>query len=229
MTKRIFLLLFFASTVGHSQNFYELGLGFRSLRIWNIDAPIDPMQNLEFYYAPELSFNYYFNNNVVIGAAAGIANEIGNIDSEFNSTIQTREDLRNSIHYQVTGGLNILKKKTSLLQLTAGIRANNTYFFQHFSRRTFQDGGGSTTQYEIDSWQGTRYQALLSVGYHKSLWSGLRDKNSVVIRVAWDIVYHFPHEYGTLRGVKNEYASFLTGLHASLIWRIRGKSNRGLF
>ena len=64
MTKRIFLLLFFASTVGHSQNFYELGLGFRSLRIWNIDAPIDPMQNLEFYYAPELSFNYYFNNKI---------------------------------------------------------------------------------------------------------------------------------------------------------------------
>jgi hypothetical protein len=230
MKKVIFFFVSIISTTGHSQDFYELGLGFSSLRIWNIDAPVDPMQDLKFYYSPHLSFNYYFNDDkIVIGVAAGIAHETGNIDSEFNSIKQTREDLRNSLHYQVMGGVNVFRKKTSFLQLTAGARANRTYFFQHYSEEIYESGAAIISQYESKVWRGPRYSGLFSVGYHKSLGSDLRKESSIIVRASWDFVYHFPYEYGTSQGIKNKYGSFSTGPSFSVIWRIRGSKNSGLF
>lgn len=230
MKNLVFYLISIISTAGYTQNFYELGLGFSSLRVWNINAPVDPWQDLRFYYAPYLSFNYYFNDQkIVFGFAAGTAFETGNFESEFNSIMQTRESSRKSIHYQVTGGLNIFRKKTSFLQLLWGARANNTYAYEHYTIDAFESGAYNTSRYESDDWGSTRYSALFSVGFHKSLGSSLREKSSILIRIAWDFVYQLPYDYGTFSGVKHEYGSFSTGPNASLVWRIRGKSNSGLF
>jgi len=226
----IVFLISIISTAGYSQDFYEMGLGFSSLRIWNIDAPVDPMQDLKFYYAPHFSFNYYFDDErFVIGLAAGLARETGNIESSFNSISQSREDLRNSLHYQVSGGVNIFRRKTSFLQLTAGARAMRTYHFQHYSEEIYENGSFMTLSSENNDWQDPRYNALFSVRYHKSLSSDLRKESSIAIRLSWDFVYQFPFNYGTIFGVKNEYGSFSTGPSVSLIWRIKGKKNRGLF
>lgn len=230
MKKVIFFFVSIISTTGHSQDFYELGLGFSSLRIWNIDAPVDPWQDLRFYYAPHLSFNYYFDDeNFVIGLAAGIAHETGNFDSEFNLIKQTRESSRNSLHYQVTGGVNIFRKKTSFLQLTAGARANRTYRYEHYITDTYESGVSIISRHESDDWRGPRYSGLFSVGYHKSLGSDLRKESSIIVKASWDFVYQFPYEYGTFSGIKHEYGSFSTGPSFSIIWRIRGSKNSGLF
>jgi len=228
--KIIAFLLTISSFAGYSQDFYEAGLGFSSLKIWNIDAPVDPRQDLKFYYAPHLCFNYYFDDErFVIGLAFGIARETGNLESEFNSIKQTREDLRNSLHYQIMGGINLFRRKTSFLQLTAGIRASRTYLFQHYSEEIYESGSSITTQFENDDWQDPRYNALFSVGYHKSLRSDLRSESSIAIRLSWDFVYQIPYEYGTFDGIKNKYGSFSTGPSVSLIWRLKGRKNRGLF
>jgi hypothetical protein len=232
MKKKIAVLcLSIISATAYAQDFHELGLGFSSLRIWNIDAPVNPLQDLKYYYAPHFSYNYYFDNErFVIGLAVGMARETGNIESSFNSISQSREDLRKSLHYQISGGVNIFKNQTRFLQLTAGARAIRTYYFQHFSERLYENGGSSFGGYEITDWKSPRYSAFFSVGYHQSLINDFRRRNSLSLRVAWDFEYQLPTYYGiSADGAVNNFASFKAGPSISLVWRIRGKKNRGLF
>jgi hypothetical protein len=214
----------------YSQDFHEIGTGFSALRILEINPPNHLLQDLNYYYYPHLSYQYYFKDETfVLGVNVGLVFENGTSESISDSKREFREDIRHSLSYQVAGGINFFRTANSFLQFNVGAKAIRTYFFSHYFEQSTENNsrfGG----YELNRWYDPNYSIFFSIGYHRSLFNKLNSLYSLSFRLAWDAEYQFPVYYGTTpNGVANEFATFRTGPSVSLIWRIRGKKNRGLF
>jgi hypothetical protein len=115
------------------------------------------------------------------------------------------------------------------LQISLGVRALHTYFFKHYSEERI-GGALNFGGYELDKWYDPDYSAFVSIGYHRALVNDLDKKQSLSLRISWDIEYQFPAYYGvTADGVVNEFSSIRMGPSVSFIWRIKAKKNNGLF
>lgn len=214
----------------YSQDYHEIGAGFTGLRAWEINPPNQQLQDLNYYYSPHLTYKYYFKDkSFVLGVDVGLVYENGTSETISGTKREFREDIRNSLSYQVSGGVNFFTKANSLFQLGVGVKAIKTYFFSHYTEQSTENGsrfGG----YELNGWYDPNYSAILSIGYHRILLNKLNSQHSLSFRVAWDFEYQLPVYYGiTPNGLDNEFATFRTGPSVSLIWRLRGKKNRGLF
>jgi hypothetical protein len=74
--KKVLLASFCLITAINSikaQNYHEVGIGFSGMRIWEINPPSYIKQDLDYYYSPHFSYNYYFKDEkFVLGFAAGL-------------------------------------------------------------------------------------------------------------------------------------------------------------
>lgn len=211
------------------QNYHEIGIGFSGLHVWEINPPEYIIQDLNYYYNPRLFYQFHFlDKKVAIGTAIGVVNEQGSNEGDGYYGYEVRDDVRRSVMMDLYVGANLLETKKGYIHLMAGMRASRTYFFSHDSKTTVNESSMFTTTYETDRWRDVQYGMFTSLFYQHQLMSKKRDKNSLNLRVAWDLVYFFP-EYRTALGFENNFASIATGPSVSLVWRIRGKKNTGLF
>jgi hypothetical protein len=238
MTKRFLFALclnFFFINL-YSQIHSEIGLRYSAYRVWEVNAP-EPealQQDLDYYFSPSLTYQMYLlDNKVVLGVMLGMVDEIGEneLQNTLRNGVENRRDIRNSIMYQFSVGTNLLQSKKGFLQINTGVRFTHTYFFSR-SREIRSNNGtsGSSGGFEFDRWSNPKYSTILSIAYQRSLISKPRRKHSLHARLAWDFLYQFPVYYGTWGGgVVNDFPSLLTGPTVSLVWRIQGPKNRGLF
>jgi hypothetical protein len=224
----LFCLVAIIST-NKAQNFHEIGIGFSGMRTWEVDPPKYLMQDLDYYWAPDISYQYYFfDEQISIRASVGLAREIAKKETILQNGKELREDERKSLFYQLSIGANLIRTKKSLLQINTGIRATRIYYYRRYTERR----QGSSTRHggrKLDRWYDPHYSLVTSISYQRTLLNNLRDRGSLSFRLSWDFAYQFPVLYGTVFGVENRFASIYTGPSLSLIWRIKQKRKRGLF
>lgn len=211
-----------------AQNFHEVGFGFSGMRIWEVDPPEFIVQDLDYYWNPRITYQvHFFDEKIAFGAAIGLVQEVSSNEGPSYYGYLVREDNRKSVILDLNASLNLFRTPERFFQLSAGLRTTRTYYFKHYSEIT--DGGSfNYGGYEVDSWYDPNYSLTFSMAYQHVLFKKLNAKQSVNFRVAFDVIYSFP-TYRVSLGFEDNFVSIVAGPSVSLIWRIRGKKNRGLF
>lgn len=225
MNKRLFAVIvtfaLFASLKG--QVVHEIGIGFSGLRIWEPSPPINLNEDLDYYWNPQISYQLHLlDERLVAGLQCGWVYAKGLKDEEN----YFREDIQKSLNLDVEAGANLFRFKNSLVQWTAGVRLTKTYF-NSLNVADGPEGNASTVTREINRWRDVNYDLTSTISYQLNLSDQRYNATSLALRLSLVAVYFFP---GTR--VHESYPSdyrFAMGPSVSLIWRIRGKKNRGLF
>lgn len=225
------LLLFSFSVSG--QAYHELSLGVKGNRLFEVNPPEFILQDLDYLFGPQLGYQLYFpDNRFSFLAKAAWFRESGlkeyssslvGSDNEYRETSR-----RNSVSFDLELGWNVVEFDNSFLQLTAGARAQKVYFFSQEVERTDRDDI-DPRYIQFTRWKDFNYSLVSTFSYQFFLTerASLKEQ-SLALRFAADFVYSLP-VYRSLGPAENEFATLATGLTVSLIWRIRGKENRGLF
>lgn len=215
------------------QAYHELSIGVKGNHLFEVNPPELILQDLDYLFGPQLGYQLYLPDNrfSVLAEAAWFresglkeySSSLVGSDNEYRETSR-----RNSISFDLELGWNLAEFDNSFLQLTAGARAQKVYFFSQEVERTDRDDI-DPRYIEFTRWKNLNYSLVSSFSYQFFLSekASLKEQ-SLALRFAADFVYSFPI-YRSLGRVENEFATLATGLTVSLVWRIRGKKNRGLF
>ena len=225
----LIVMLVFAYFV-NAQNHHELSLGFAGSRVWELDPPEFIIQDLDYYFGPHIGYQYHFyDDKLVLGAQVGWMHETHNIESltESGST-DFREVRRKTLMLDLEFGVNLIQSARGFLQVTSGLRANGAYYFSDKLSR-LDEPNINLYDYDFNQWLGLRYDFTSSVSYQVNLTKQPKLRGqSLALKFSAEFVYFFPREL-TFGSIENNMAWITGGFSASLIWRIRGKKNRGLF
>jgi len=225
------LTLCISSTMLSAQVYHKIGFTFSGLRSYELDAPSSLLQDLDFFYAPGIAYNYHFSDNrFALGLAFGLVYESGSLEQMEGSVSMTRRDTRNSLLYEISAGTKLRERKASFIQLNLGLRVLQTYYFEHYSEERYESGVLKSGGYKLQNWYDPVYSVFVSIGYNRALKNDLNSRSSLIARFAMDIGYQFPSYYGTTaEGVSNEYSTIRIGPSLAVLWRIKGVRGRGLF
>jgi len=204
-----------------SQVYHDLGIGVSGLRNWELDPPDFLLEDIDYYWNPNLSYQIHFwNENLVGGAQIGWVYEKG-FKNEENFI---REDKRKSVNLDIELGVNILTLNKGLLQITVGTRLTKSYFFSTFrkGRENPMSEWSTLLSFQDKSWTNVRYDFTSSVSYQLFF---NESRNPFGLRFSWEVV--FPRKSFFLVNGKS-ISNIATGPSVSLIWRIKQKKNRGL-
>jgi hypothetical protein len=212
-----------AGTSLKSQVVHEFGFGFSVLRILEPNTPGVLVPDLDYYWNPQFGYQLNFLNQKAIGGLQfGWVYAQGLTDEEN----YMREDLQKSFNLDVEAGWNLFSFNNSTVQLTAGVRLTKTYFYSQKVEETF-DNGISTNTGLNEQWQDVDLDLTSTISYQFNLSEGRYRKSNIALRLSLEMVYFFPED-NELKFLEEDYR-FAIGPSASIIWRIRGKKNRGLF
>ena len=217
------LLLLTAIAPLWSQVYHDLGIGFSGLRIWEPSKPRALNEDLDYYWNPQVSYQLHFlEERLVTGLEFGWVYAKGLKDEENFF----REDIQKSINLDIEAGVNLFNFKNSLLQWRAGVRLTRTYYFSNFMAAG-EENNAATSSVEIARWREVKYDLTSVISYQLDLLDRRNKAATLALRISLESIYFFP---GTR--VFEPFPSkrrIAMGPSASLILRIKGKRNRGLF
>lgn len=228
MIKRLFLTVVAIAVLASlkGQVVHDIGIGFSGLRIWEPSPPINLNEDLDYYWNPQLSYQlHFFDERVVAGLQFGWVYAKGLKDEEN----YFREDIQKSLNLDVEAGANLFRFKNSFVQWTAGVRLTKTYYHS-LEVADGPESNVSTVSYEIDRWRGAdydNYDLTSTLSFQQNLFFKRPRNTNLALRLALETVYFFPGPR-VFKSYPSDYR-FAMGSSVSLIWRIRGKRNRGLF
>jgi hypothetical protein len=205
-----------------AQVVHEFGIGFSGLRILEPTTPGLFTQDLDYYWNPQLSYQlHFFDERIVAGLQFGWVYAQGLKDEENYN----RDDSQKSLNLDFETGVNIIHFNNSFLQWTVGMRFTKSYFYSI----EIVDGRENSTSFSIkdDQWQDVNLDLTSAISYQFNLSDGRYRKSNIALRLSLEMVYFFPED-NELEFLEEDYR-FAIGPSASLIWRLRGKKNRGLF
>lgn len=225
MNKRLFsvIVAFALFTSLKGQVVHEIGIGFSGLKIWEPEPPGVLNEDLDYYWNPQVSYQLHFlNERIVAGLQFGWVYAKGLKDEEN----YFREDLQKSINLDVEVGANLFRFKNSFIQWTAGVRLTKTYLY---SREMWERDGNRLRESsgKNDTWQDINYDLISTILYQLDLSDKRYIASNLALRFSLEMVYFFPVNH-KIEFLEQDYR-FAMGPSVSLIWRLRGKENRGLF
>jgi hypothetical protein len=204
------------------QVIHEFGIGFSGLRIWEPSPPGLFTQDLDFYWNPQLGYQLHFlNERLVAGLQLGWVYARG-LKDEAN---YFRDDSQKSLNLDFEAGVNLIQFDNSFLQWTAGARISRSYFYSI----EIVDGRDNRTSFSIadDKWQDVSLDLTSAIAYQINLSKKSYRPANLALRFSLEMIYFFPED-NELEFLDEDYR-FAMGPSVSLIWRVRGKKNRGLF